>query len=196
MENVTESTQIKPIIATERLELVVPDSSYIEIMLGHMKNNIDHFKGSSPRSEKFYTRAFWEQRLKQIPEDFSQKKSLYLILQKKNAEKNIIGSLCFDNIVRGPFQACYLGYRMDKDHINAGYMYEALYAAIQFIQNEWKIHRIMANYRPTNIASGKLLEKLGFIIEGEAKKYMFLDGAWQDHVLTSLTNNVIDNIEI
>lgn len=85
---------------------------------------------------------------------------------------------------------------MDKDYVNKGYMFEALSASIPYIQNEWKIHRIMANYRPENTASGKLLEKLGFTIEGYAKKYLFLDGAWQDHILTALINDSIDSVVI
>ena len=186
----------KILMETERLELVLPDISYLDKMVEHMKKNRLHFKASIPVSEKFYTVDFWTEKLKQIPEDFHMNKELHLILQEKNNGQNIIGSFCFDAIVRGAFQACYLGYRMDKDHVKKGYMFEALSASIQYVQNEWKIHRIMANYRPENTASGKLLEKLGFTIEGYAKRYLFLEGAWQDHILTSLTNNLIDNIEI
>jgi len=192
-KNIDEAVTL---LTTDRLELIVPDLSYLSVMLDHMERNKEHFKTSSPRVEKFYTKAFWEQRLEQIPEDFKQKRSLYLILQKKNSAKNIIGSLCFDNIVRGPFHACYLGYRMDKDYVRDGYMTEALSEAIKYAQNELKIHRIMANYRPENTASGKVLQKLGFTIEGYAKKYLFLDGEWQDHILTSLTNDAIESITI
>jgi ribosomal-protein-alanine N-acetyltransferase len=46
----------------------------------------------------------------------------------------------------------------------------------------------MANYRPENERSGILLERLGFVREGLAKDYLFIDGQWRDHVLTSLTN--------
>jgi ribosomal-protein-alanine N-acetyltransferase len=51
-----------------------------------------------------------------------------------------------------------------------------------------KLHRIMANYMPSNKRSARLLQKLGFVIEGHAKKYLLINGQWEDHVLTSLTN--------
>lgn len=188
--------QAQILMNTERLELVLPDVSYLNAMVAHMEKNRLHFKPSIPVAEKFYTAAFWAEKLKQIPEDFHLNKELHLILQEKNNGQNIIGSFCFDAIARGPFQACCLGYRMDKDQVNKGYMFEALSASIQYVQNEWKIHRIMANYRPENTASGKLLEKLGFTIEGYAKRYLFLDGAWQDHILTALINDSIDSVEI
>lgn len=50
------------------------------------------------------------------------------------------------------------------------------------------MHRIMAAYLPYNQRSGKLLKRLGFIVEGYARDYLTIDGQWQDHILTSLTN--------
>ena len=67
-------------------------------------------------------------------------------------------------------------------------MHEALRATNRYMFDELKLHRIAANYRPENIRSGKLLAKLGFRIEGFAKDYLYIDGAWRDHVLTSATN--------
>ena len=51
----------------------------------------------------------------------------------------------------------------------------------------------MANYRPENDRSRKLLERLGFVREGLARDYLFIDGAWRDHVLTALTNPGFDD---
>jgi ribosomal-protein-alanine N-acetyltransferase len=42
---------------------------------------------------------------------------------------------------------------------------------------------------PSNIRSGKLLDKLGFQKEGVAKSYLKIAGPWQDHVLTSKLNS-------
>lgn len=50
----------------------------------------------------------------------------------------------------------------------------------------------MANYVPTNERSGRLLRRLGFTVEGYARDYLFIDGAWRDHVLTSLTNPAVN----
>jgi ribosomal-protein-alanine N-acetyltransferase len=54
----------------------------------------------------------------------------------------------------------------------------------------------MANYRPENERSGRLLQRLGFAREGYARDYLFIDGAWRDHVLTSLTTPRPDLIDV
>lgn len=36
--------------------------------------------------------------------------------------------------------------------------------------------------------AARVLQRLGFTIEGTAKDYLFLAGRWQDHILTSLIN--------
>lgn len=63
-------------------------------------------------------------------------------------------------------------------------MHEALQAAISYIFDELYLHRIMANYMPHNVRSGHLLSR----VEGMAKNYLFINGAWRDHVLTTLIN--------
>ncbi|PIQ43755.1 MAG: hypothetical protein COV52_04750 [Gammaproteobacteria bacterium CG11_big_fil_rev_8_21_14_0_20_46_22] len=69
-------------------------------------------------------------------------------------------------------------------------MSEALRAVIAFVFEEQKLHRLMANYRPENKRSEAVLSNLGFEKEGFAKAYLYLDGAWRDHVLTALVNDV------
>ena len=68
-------------------------------------------------------------------------------------------------------------------------MTAALQATIEYMFNELNIHRIMANYMPHNNASARVLEKLGFVIEGQARDYLRINGQWRDHILTSLTNH-------
>ena len=67
-------------------------------------------------------------------------------------------------------------------------MSEAVAKAIEYMFEQQKLHRIMANYMPSNERSARLLHKLGFVVEGCAKKYLLINGQWEDHILTSLTN--------
>ena len=39
-----------------------------------------------------------------------------------------------------------------------------------------------------NERSGAVLRRLGFVPEGYARDYLFIDGAWRDHVLTARIN--------
>ncbi len=66
-------------------------------------------------------------------------------------------------------------------------MFEALERSIRYIFEELSIQRIMANYMPINTRSAKLLNFLGFTIEGYAKNYLLINGRWEDHILSALS---------
>lgn len=110
----------------------------------------------------------------------------FFIFDKKSPQ--IIGMCNLSQIFRGVFQACYLGYKIDHAYEGKGIMLEALQHTIQFAFEELKLHRIMANYMPINLRSAKLLNRLGFTIEGFAKNYLFISNHWEDHILTALTH--------
>ncbi len=111
----------------------------------------------------------------------------FFIFDKQDPTK-IIGCCNFTHIVRGPLQACYLGYKMDFAYCGRGLMFQALQAAISYMFNELNLHRIMANYIPENHRSAKILKRLGFTIEGTAKEYLYINHTWEDHILTALIN--------
>jgi ribosomal-protein-alanine N-acetyltransferase len=50
-----------------------------------------------------------------------------------------------------------------------------------------RLHRVQANHLPENQRSARLLQRLGFRVEGLAREYLYINGAWRDHVLTALT---------
>ncbi|UPG87145.1 ribosomal protein S5-alanine N-acetyltransferase [Luteibacter aegosomatis] len=97
----------------------------------------------------------------------------------------MIGSLTFANVVRGVFQACHVGYGIARRHQGKGLMFEALDSAMRYAFGPLDFHRVMANYMPRNERSGRLLERLGFEKEGYARRYLKIDGLWEDHVLTA-----------
>ena len=101
----------------------------------------------------------------------------------------IVGECNFSNIIRGPFQACYIGFSIDAEEEGKGLMYAALDASVEYVFRRLKLHRVMANYRLGNTRSGSLLARLGFKKEGLARRYLKIDGAWTDHVLTAKIND-------
>jgi ribosomal-protein-alanine N-acetyltransferase len=60
--------------------------------------------------------------------------------------------------------------------------------AIQYAFGPLNFHRVEANYHPQNERSARLLKRLGFIEEGIAQNYLYINKAWQPHMRTSLTN--------
>jgi ribosomal-protein-alanine N-acetyltransferase len=98
-----------------------------------------------------------------------------------------VGACDLNNIVRGAFQACYLGYSMDGASQGRGLGAEAVAAVVDCGFQTLGLHRIMANYQPDNERSARLLASLGFVVEGRAQEYLLLGGRWSDHVLTAKT---------
>jgi ribosomal-protein-alanine N-acetyltransferase len=97
----------------------------------------------------------------------------------------IIAQANLSNIQRGPFQAATLGYHIDGALEGRGLMHEALALTLDFAFGPLRLNRVMANYIPGNERSARLLARLGFTEEGYARNYLFIDGAWRDHVLTA-----------
>ena len=81
-----------------------------------------------------------------------------------------------------------LGYSVDARAEGKGIMTEALTALVAFAFGSLELHRIQANYMPSNERSGRVLKKLDFDVEGYARDYLFLGGAWRDHILTARLN--------
>jgi ribosomal-protein-alanine N-acetyltransferase len=98
----------------------------------------------------------------------------------------LVGGIGLSNVRRGVAEAGSLGYWVGARFARRGYMTEALGLAIDFAFHSLKLHRVEAACLPTNAASRGLLAKLGFAEEGYARKYLCIDGQWQDHVLFAM----------
>jgi len=155
-----------------------------ENFAGHLE------RWSPPPAAEFFTERYWGERLAVSVEEFQADRAVRFVLQPRGAAEDgaILGTCSYTNIVRGAFHACHLGYQVARSHEGQGLMAEALRCANGFMFEQFRLHRIMANYRPENDRSRRLMERLGFVREGLAKDYLFIDGAWRDHVLTSLVH--------
>jgi ribosomal-protein-alanine N-acetyltransferase len=68
-------------------------------------------------------------------------------------------------------------------------MTAAVRAVAAFAFDTLHLNRIEAACLPHNVASIRLLEKVGFAREGYARKYLCIDGRWQDHILYGLVRD-------
>lgn len=177
-------------LETARLRLVLPEPADAARIIRYYEDNKQHLgPWETIRSDEFYTEEFWLDEIRQINEEFVNGESLRLcVVDKFDPDGMIVGQCALRNIIRGAFHACYLGYSLHHEAVGKGLMFEALTALIPYAFNDMGLHRIMANYIPTNERSGRLLRRLGFVVEGYARDYLFLAGRWQDHILTSLVN--------
>lgn len=175
---------------TSRLRLVLPGKAGARRMVNYYDLNREHLgPWETLRSEEFYTEPFWISEITKMQNDFLGDRALTVVMVDKfDLDGPILGQVSLRNIIRGAFQACHLGYSLDRNAVGKGLMTEALTTVIAYAFNDMRLHRIMANYIPTNERSGRLLRRLGFVVEGYARDYLFIAGKWQDHILTSLVN--------
>ena len=110
----------------------------------------------------------------------------FLIHHAKN--HNIIGGVNLNNISMGAARYASLGYWLDHDYEGQGYMRESIASVIDYAFNTLELRRLNAACLIENNRSARLLQSLGFAEEGLAKKYLQINGAWQDHRLFGLIN--------
>jgi ribosomal-protein-alanine N-acetyltransferase len=179
-----------PRLESQRLLLSVGGPDAARRFLTFVLENEEHLAPwEPPRPEGYFTELYWQRRLQRNLEEQARGLSLRLsIFRRSDPDGPVLGHVNFSQFVRGGFQACFLGYSLDRRCVGQGMMREALGAAIPYVFDVIGLHRIQANYVPTNERSGRVLRSLGFVVEGYARDYLFIGGTWRDHVLTALTN--------
>jgi [ribosomal protein S5]-alanine N-acetyltransferase len=99
----------------------------------------------------------------------------------------IMGNIALNEIVRGPFQGCYLGYWIGRPFARRGFMTEAVALILRHAFVRLGLHRVEANIIPTNRPSLALIRRSGFRHEGVGLRYLCVAGRWQDHEHWAMT---------
>lgn len=76
-----------------------------------------------------------------------------------------------------------LGYALHPDAWGKGYGTEAANALLQFGKKDLGLHRVWATCRPENVASARILEKIGMTLEGRMREEKHIRGKWVDSLL-------------
>ncbi len=131
------------------------------------------------------SRASFRRRIRHYMRDLREDMGYALFIFAAPTE-TLVGGLTLCNVRRGVTQACTLGYWIGAPYARQGYMTAAVNAAIPFVFDSLELHRLEAACLLTNIASIRLLETTGFAREGLARRYLRINGVWQDHLLYGL----------
>jgi len=73
-----------------------------------------------------------------------------------------------------------VGFLFAPEAQGQGYGYESLRALCDFAFEQGGIRRLTATVTAGNIASRRLLEKAGFVLEGELRESFWLSGGWHN----------------
>ncbi|MDM4564491.1 GNAT family N-acetyltransferase, partial [Klebsiella oxytoca] len=156
------------LLSTERTDICLLAPDHARHLQDYLLENRSHLAPFEPlRNDDYFTLDTIAQRISSARREYDEKRSLMLVFTLKN-EPQIIGSINFTNFVFGVFQACYLGFSLDRACQGKGLMREALEQAIRYVRENYGIHRIMANHLPDNVRSSNTLKSLGFVQEGYA----------------------------
>ncbi len=166
-----------------RVLLRLAKPSMARATLDYYTRNRDFLTPFDPkREERFYTLSGQRRYLRQDARMARKGEGAAFYISLKDAPERIIGRVVLSNIIWGSFRSCFLGYKLDGELVNRGYMTEAVNLVVDIAFEELRLHRIEANVMPRNLPSLRVMEKCGFQREGESPKYLEINGVWEDHV--------------
>jgi [ribosomal protein S5]-alanine N-acetyltransferase len=103
------------------------------------------------------------------------------------------GQVTVGNVVRGSLCSAWIGYWVSSRNTSGGVATAAVALVVDHCFAVAGLHRLEATVRPENVASLRVLEKLGFRQEGVFLRYLDVAGAWRDHLCFALTTEDIPN---
>ncbi len=110
----------------------------------------------------------------------------YSFIVFARADDTLLGGVTLSNVQRGIAMSCSLGYWIGAPYTRQGLMTDALRSVLPFVFETLGLHRLEAACLPNNVASQRLLRKLGFQEEGYARDYLRINAQWHDHLLFEL----------
>jgi ribosomal-protein-alanine N-acetyltransferase len=173
----------RPLIRTQNLILRAPLAGDYSAWASLRMESRDFLTPWEPVwTEDDLTRASFRLRVKRAAREIATDEAYSLFVLDGRSE-TLLGGLTLGLVRRGVAQACTLGYWMGQRHAGKGHMTEAVRGALDFAFSELALHRVEAACLPNNEPSRRLLERVGFKHEGEARGYLRINGAWADHLL-------------
>ena len=97
----------------------------------------------------------------------------------RKSDQTVLGTCGFHNIKPEHYRA-ELGYELGKTYWGQGFMAEALKAIMEYGFNTFNYNRIEAFVNLGNVRSTRILEKMGFRLDGLLRQYEFARGQFVD----------------
>ena len=102
---------------------------------------------------------------------------------ERAGDRALLGGVTLTNIRGGVTQSASVGYWIGLPFVRQGYASDALMGILRYAFEELGLHRVEAACMPRNRASVGVLERGGFRQEGLARRYLMINGVYEDHLL-------------
>mgnify|MGYP003631395787 CR=1 FL=1 len=173
-------------VCTEHLRLVSPLSiDGDEHARYQYENQAFHQQFGSQRPTHLDP-VFWQRRFAEEAIARLRREALTFLVKRADTDA-LVGACHFSGFLWGRYQLCSVGFNIAEAEQGKGLMTEAVTAAIDYVSKEWGVHRFEAFYEAENIKSAKLLERLGFAVEGVLANYLWREERWRDCTLAALS---------
>jgi ribosomal-protein-alanine N-acetyltransferase len=168
------------------VELRLPAKEDAHAFLDMVLRNREHFRPYEPRRPaSYFTLGGQRDQIAAAQRQAEQGERFEFGIWERNGV--LVGRISLGGISRGALQNAYLGYGIDVEHSGRGYATQAVRLAVRVAFDDLGLHRVQAAVVPENLASARVLSKVGFREEGLARRYLFLDGQWKDHRMFAMT---------
>jgi RimJ/RimL family protein N-acetyltransferase len=101
----------------------------------------------------------------------------YAFAIERQSNSGIIGDCAFQVLASDPLQA-QIGYTLAREHWKQGFAAEAVRGLLDYLFEEFNLHRITANCDAENTASFGLLERVGMRREAHFVENIWFKGSW------------------
>ncbi len=166
-------------IQGERISLKLATPEDAQDYLTYYLDNKEFLAEFEPyKEDKFFTLEGQRQELTERYMQYLNGSTINFGIYKGKA---LIGKLRISNIIPGSFKNATIGYALSEQFLNNGYMSEAVGIVCRYSFEELGLHRLEASTLLNNIASQRVLANNGFQCLGLNRKYLQINGKWQDH---------------
>lgn len=180
--------ELPPVLRNERILLRTPEVGDFEAWMRLRMASRTFLTPWEPQwPSNDLTRSAYRFRIKRYLRDIQDDEAYPFFIFSTDG-RTLFGAISLSNVRRGVAQMATLGYWIGEPFARQGYMTNAVRLASAFAFDHLQLHRVEAACLPHNAASIGLLRKCGFRQEGLARRYLRINGAWQDHLLFAKLN--------
>ena len=102
-------------------------------------------------------------------------------------DHRLVGEANLNSVLRGAMQSATIGYWIDQASAGRALIAESVVVVAAFAFEQLDLHRLEICIVPRNRNSRRVMEKLGLREEGIARRFLEINGVWEDHVRYGFT---------